>query len=38
MMSNAISEKIIEDILTTDKSIISEVLNINQADLSLIAR
>jgi hypothetical protein len=37
-MSNSISEKIIEDILTIDKSILSEVLNINQSDLSIIAR
>lgn len=37
-MSNSISEKIIEDILTSDKSILSEVLSLNFSDLSLIAR
>ena len=37
-MSYKISEKIIEDILTTDKSILSEILNINHSDLNLIAR
>ncbi len=37
-MTNSISEKIIEDILTSDKSILSEVLNLNFSDLSLIAR
>jgi len=33
-----ISEKIIEDILTSDKSILAEVLGFSQSDLSLIAR
>jgi DNA polymerase III psi subunit len=37
-MINSISEKIIEDILTSDKSILSEVLSLNFSDLSLIAR
>lgn len=37
-MSNYIPEKIIEDILTSDKSILSEVLSLNFSDLSLIAR
>ncbi len=35
---DSISEKIIEDILTSDKSILSEVLSLNFSDLSLIAR
>ena len=33
-----ISEKIIEDILTTDKSILAEILSVSASDLSLIAR
>lgn len=37
-MTNSISEKIIEDILTSDKSILSEILSLNFSDLSLIAR
>lgn len=37
-MSSSVSEKIIEDILTSDKSILSEVLTLNFSDLSLIAR
>lgn len=37
-MSNFVSEKIIEDILTTDNSILSEILNLNNSNLSLIAR
>jgi hypothetical protein len=37
-MNNSVSEKIIEDILTSDKSILSEVLSLNFSDLSLIAR
>jgi len=37
-MSELISEKIIEDILTADKSILSEVLSVNSSDLSFIAR
>ena len=37
-MSNSISEKIIEDILISDKSILSEILSLNFSDLSLIAR
>lgn len=37
-ISNSVSEKIIEDILTSDKSILSEVLSLNFSDLSLIAR
>lgn len=37
-MNNSVSEKVIEDILTTDKSIFSEVLSLTFSDLSLIAR
>jgi hypothetical protein len=37
-MSNSISERIIEDILTSDKSILSEVISLNFFDLSLVAR
>jgi len=37
-MNNSISEKVIEDILTSDKSILSEVLSLNFSDLSLVAR
>jgi len=37
-MISSISEKIIEDILSSDKSILSEVLSLNFSDLSLIAR
>lgn len=37
-MNNSISEKVIEDILTSDKEILSEVLSLNYADLDLIAR
>ncbi|MBC8488694.1 MAG: hypothetical protein H8D45_21935 [Bacteroidetes bacterium] len=35
---NSISEKIIEDILCADKSILAEILNVVPSDLSLIAR
>ncbi|HET7119175.1 MAG TPA: hypothetical protein VFI29_21960 [Hanamia sp.] len=38
MNNNSVSEKIIEDILTSDKSILSEVLSLNFSDLNLIAR
>ena len=37
-INNSISEKIIEDILISDKSILSEILSLNFSDLSLIAR
>ncbi len=37
-MSNNISEKVIEDVLVADKSILSEILSINSSNLSLIAR
>lgn len=37
-MSSSVSEKVIEDILTSDKSILSEVLSLNFSDLSLVAR
>ena len=37
-MDSSISERIIEDILTSDKSILSEVLSLNYSDISLIAR
>jgi hypothetical protein len=37
-MNNSISERIIEDILTSDKSILSEVISLNISDLSLVAR
>ncbi|MFA4935871.1 MAG: hypothetical protein WC568_08555 [Candidatus Methanoperedens sp.] len=37
-INNSVSEKVIEDILTTDKSIFSEVLSLTFSDLSLIAR
>jgi hypothetical protein len=37
-MTNAVSEKIIEDILVSDKSILSEILSVNFTDLSFIAR
>jgi hypothetical protein len=37
-MKNSISEKIIEDILAADKSILAEILSLNTSDLSLIAR
>lgn len=37
-MISSISEKVIEDILTSDKSILSEILSLNFSDLSLIAR
>lgn len=33
-----LSEKVLEDIFTIDKSIISEILNLNYSDLSLLAR
>ncbi len=37
-MNNLLSEKVIEDILSTDKSILSELLSVNSSDLSMIAR
>jgi hypothetical protein len=37
-MIDSISEKIIEDILSSDKSILSELLSVNPSDLSLVAR
>lgn len=37
-MNDQISEKIIEDILSTDKSILADILRINQSELSLVAR
>ena len=37
-MNELTSEKIIEDILTSDKSILAEILSLNFSDLSLIAR
>lgn len=37
-MVYSVSEKIIEDILTADKSILAEILSVSAADLSLIAR
>lgn len=33
-----ISEKVIEDILTIDKSILAELLSVNPSDLSLVSR
>lgn len=37
-MNDFVSERIIEDILCSDKSILAEVLSINASDLSLVAR
>ncbi len=37
-MINSLSEKIIEDILSADKSILAEILSVNPSDLSLVAR
>jgi len=37
-MSDYISEKIIEDILSSDKTILAELLSVNPDDLSLVAR
>ncbi|OGU77645.1 MAG: hypothetical protein A2V93_09285 [Ignavibacteria bacterium RBG_16_34_14] len=37
-MNSFISERVIEDILATDKSILSDILSVNASDLSLIAR
>ena len=37
-MSDFISEKIIEDILSIDKSILAEVFSVEASGLSLIAR
>src|ERR1039458_5646162 len=37
-MNSFISEKVIEDILTADKSILAEILSVNASDLSFIAR
>ena len=37
-MNSFLSEKVIEDILASDKSILAEVLSVNASDLSLIAR
>lgn len=36
--NNSTSEKVIEDILTADKSILAELLSVSASDLSLIAR
>lgn len=38
MPTNSISERVIEDILTSDKSILAEVLSLTYSDLNLIAR
>jgi len=38
MKHNSTSEKVIEDILSADKSILSELLSVRASDLSLIAR
>ena len=37
-MIDTVTEKVIEDILSTDKSILAGVLSVNQSDLSPIAR
>jgi hypothetical protein len=37
-MSSFLSERVIEDILASDKSILSEILGVNASDLSMIAR
>jgi len=37
-MNSQISEKIIEDIFSSDKSILADILKINQSDLSLVTR
>ncbi|ODS32964.1 MAG: hypothetical protein SCARUB_01903 [Candidatus Scalindua rubra] len=37
-MIEIVTEKVIEDILSIDKSILANVLSVNQSDLSLIAR
>ena len=37
-MSSFLTERVIEDILAADKSILSEVLSVKASDLSLIAR
>lgn len=37
-MIDTVTEKVIEDILSTDKSILASVLSVNQSDLSPIAR
>ena len=37
-MNDFVSERIIEDILCSDKSILSEILSVNASDLSLVAR
>lgn len=37
-MTNILSEKAIEDILASDKFILSEILSVNVSDLSLVAR
>ena len=37
-MNSYLSERVIEDILAADKSILSEVLSVNVSDLSIIDR
>ena len=37
-MNNTVTEKVIEDILSADRSILAAVLSVNQGDLSIIAR
>jgi hypothetical protein len=37
-MNNFVSEKVIEDVLSSDKSILAELLSLNPANLSLVAR
>jgi len=38
MMTTSVTEKVIEDILSADRSILAGVLSVNQGDLSPIAR
>jgi hypothetical protein len=38
MQQFSVTEKVIEDIFTADKSLLADVLSVNQSDLSLIAR
>ena len=38
MNAVTVTEKVIEDILSADKSILADVLSLNQGDLSPIAR
>jgi len=37
-MTTSVTEKVLEDILSADKSILASVLSVNQSDLSPIAR